>query len=501
MRRFTATFKGTRFASRTSRRAAGAPAIGVNDPGFAALLRDTGALLTWKPGERYVLITTAVPVVVSFAVGDRRYDVGPIALQASFAPYLRGDEAYLPFRRSAARARSSAARKTAALRFCSRSSRRSTCVKRALAVTLFAHAGAPLRARVVQESATCGDLRIRRRRHHAGRRAPGRRRRRAQRSNCQLGNGSRSPMTLVTVRSSPERSPRRRRIPTAATSLQQCRRQPRSTQQQRKRRRLPSRRRTATSQAARRTRRQRSGARYRRDRRHRRPTALRSRLRVTGNADLRVAPPARARQSLLDRHQERATAGAADRSNAAESARFDARAPVDPTTVRVALSLDGPKSIDVHAVGDRPCDRDRPRRRRRRAAHRQRERRQRRCGRADGPRSRRAERSEPGDRQPTIRLGSSARAAVTLPTNPRLIVIDPGHGGSDVGTEHGGLTEARPDARHGQAAARRFLFARGWEVQLTRDTRRRRLCSPTIARTTNFKRATTSPTMPVRGSS
>jgi N-acetylmuramoyl-L-alanine amidase len=75
----------------------GARAVGVNDTGFQALLRATGALLTWKPGERYILITTSVPVVVSFALGDRRYDVGPIALDAAFAPFQRGDEAYLPF--------------------------------------------------------------------------------------------------------------------------------------------------------------------------------------------------------------------------------------------------------------------------------------------------------------------------------------------------------------------------------------------------------------------
>ncbi len=33
-----------------------------------------------------------------FAIGDRRYDLGPISLQASFAPFLVGDEAYLPLR-------------------------------------------------------------------------------------------------------------------------------------------------------------------------------------------------------------------------------------------------------------------------------------------------------------------------------------------------------------------------------------------------------------------
>ena len=66
----------------------GATAIGAEDPGLQSLLSATGAFLTWKPGERYVLITTSAPTVVSFAVGDRRYDVGPIALQAGIAPIL-----------------------------------------------------------------------------------------------------------------------------------------------------------------------------------------------------------------------------------------------------------------------------------------------------------------------------------------------------------------------------------------------------------------------------
>lgn len=85
------TIRFTHLQART-----GSLAIGVQDSGLQALLRDVGAVLTWKPGQRYVLMTTSVPVVVSFSVGDRRYDVGPISLQASFAPYLVGNEVYLP---------------------------------------------------------------------------------------------------------------------------------------------------------------------------------------------------------------------------------------------------------------------------------------------------------------------------------------------------------------------------------------------------------------------
>lgn len=74
----------------------GAPAIGLRDPGFTALLRATGSVLTWKPGDRYVLITTGAPTVVSFAVGDPSYEVGPTTSQAAFAPYQVGNQVYLP---------------------------------------------------------------------------------------------------------------------------------------------------------------------------------------------------------------------------------------------------------------------------------------------------------------------------------------------------------------------------------------------------------------------
>jgi N-acetylmuramoyl-L-alanine amidase len=131
----------------------GATAIGAEDPGLQSLLSATGAFLTWKPGERYVLITTSAPTVVSFAVGDRRYDVGPIALQAGIAPYLRGDEAYLPLREV-----------LAALDLALRSTPSGNVLQPELAAidvhqdgvrtTVLAHGGALLHARVVNESSS-----------------------------------------------------------------------------------------------------------------------------------------------------------------------------------------------------------------------------------------------------------------------------------------------------------------------------------------------------------
>ncbi len=53
-------------------------------------------------------------------------------------------------------------------------------------------------------------------------------------------------------------------------------------------------------------------------------------------------------------------------------------------------------------------------------------------------------------------------------TNPKLIVIDPGHGGADVGTMHNGLTEKLLTFDIAQRL-RSILVAAGWTVRMTRD--------------------------------
>jgi N-acetylmuramoyl-L-alanine amidase CwlD len=54
-------------------------------------------------------------------------------------------------------------------------------------------------------------------------------------------------------------------------------------------------------------------------------------------------------------------------------------------------------------------------------------------------------------------------------TNARLIVIDPGHGGSDFGAVHNGLTE-KDLTLDISRRLRAQLVARGWQVKLTRDS-------------------------------
>ncbi|MBV8116407.1 MAG: N-acetylmuramoyl-L-alanine amidase, partial [Candidatus Eremiobacteraeota bacterium] len=53
-----------------------------------------------------------------------------------------------------------------------------------------------------------------------------------------------------------------------------------------------------------------------------------------------------------------------------------------------------------------------------------------------------------------------------VPTNPKLIVIDPGHGGSDRGAIRNGLSEADVNLDMAKRL-RAVLIARGWQVQMT----------------------------------
>ncbi len=74
-------------------------------------------------------------------------------------------------------------------------------------------------------------------------------------------------------------------------------------------------------------------------------------------------------------------------------------------------------------------------------------------------------------------FGSAATAVVTplaspsaqyVPTNPTLIVIDPGHGGSDPGTVHGD-TQEKSLTLDIAKRLRDVLLARGWQVIMTRN--------------------------------
>ncbi len=71
-------------------------AVPVSDPALQKLLCRMGASIAWQPGQRYIMVTAADRRVISFTLGDARFNAGAVFSQASFAPYRSNGEVYLP---------------------------------------------------------------------------------------------------------------------------------------------------------------------------------------------------------------------------------------------------------------------------------------------------------------------------------------------------------------------------------------------------------------------
>ncbi len=451
----------------------GAPAIGVNDPGFATLLRSTSSLLTWKPGERYVLITTSVPTVVSFAIGDRRYDIGPIVLQAAFAPYQRGSEAFLPLnevlRGLDLALRDDGATKVLQPQLASLEVR--TLRDR---VTLLAHGGAPLRPRVIAQSSSSvtyafdgvGTALIGTRQINAG----------GVRSVQVTVSGTvRAPVTTVIVALQPgasARPPQNNGERDVVLAVSAARASPQSLAEEsptpepepsgannagnasdaNATANGPATVTSVTSQAS--------------------DAGVTVTVAVNGNASFawhRLRDPDN--RFWIDVKNAQLQGPPIDQASASPVISMRARQ-IDATTVRIALTLGQPNTITVTPssnglqiqVGNDAVSDD-------------------------------AARSGSGTIGSVVSSGEQNPVPVTpapadnapsdagtsdggwkfgprssyVPTNPRLIVIDPGHGGSDSGSEHGSLKEA--DLALDMAKRLRdILVARGWQVKLTRET-------------------------------
>lgn len=435
----------------------GAQAVGVDDPGFQTLLRLTGATLTWKPGERYLLITTSAPMVVSFALGDRRYDAGSIALQASFAPYQRGNEAYLPFD-DVLGVLGLALRHDGAVAMLQPQLSALDVRQDGNRVMLLAHAGATLHPRIVRETDTAVTYAF----DGVGTTLNGTRAINAGGvRNVQITtSGSvRNPTTLVTVELAqgaiaeaprqeerdvvltfdgavPEAPPVAEESPTPEPPLPL----PEAS-------RAPTLVTGVTLQPS--------------------NDGVSVAIAIAGNATYqwhRLRDPDN--RFWVDIKAAQLNGPPIEENVPPPLVSLRVRQ-VDATTVRIALTLQGPKSIDVTpstnglgiAIGSQDV--------------------------ADVPRS------GGGTLGAVISANQQASALVTpapidettggdstwkfgrrssyVPTNPRLIVIDPGHGGSDRGAIHGGASEA--DLTLDMAKRlREILLARGWQVRMTRET-------------------------------
>lgn len=456
-------------------------AVGIEDPGLAALLRTLGAAITWKRGDRYAMITTSVPVVVGFALGDRRYDVGPLALQASFAPYDQGGEMYLPLNEVlssldlALRQDGSVAVLQPQL---------STLDVRAAGdrVTIVARAGAPLRPRIASQTPNSITYEF----DGVGTALGGTRQVGAggvrEMQIAQAGT-ARDPKTLVTLQLTPGASaqaPRSNDNRDSVLAVSDGASSPQAPQPQQQQQQSVAPTQPAGQQdqnAAMQTQPSPSGE----------PSpagpATVTGVTVTPSAQGYTVTVAVAGNATFEWHRLR------DPDNrfwidvkpaTLQGAPVDANEPdplnalrvrqVDPSTVRIALSLSGPKSLAVSPgtsgltidVGTQDV--------------------------ADAPRTGNGsvgsvvstgEETAMVTPAPIDEYGASGNTGdnwkfgphgpIYVPTNPRLIVIDPGHGGSDRGAIRGDLSEANVNLDTAKRL-RDLLVARGWQVQLTHDT-------------------------------
>ncbi len=95
-------FAGTRLVFERPQMRGGRLAISSDDAGLGRLLTKVNATLAYQPGQSYVVVTTGDRRTIAFTVGDARYLVGSTQLSAAFAPYVSGGAAYLPFAELAA---------------------------------------------------------------------------------------------------------------------------------------------------------------------------------------------------------------------------------------------------------------------------------------------------------------------------------------------------------------------------------------------------------------
>jgi N-acetylmuramoyl-L-alanine amidase len=89
-------FGGTKLIFAHPEPRAGDVAVGSDDPGLVRFLTRLGATLSYAPGQKYAIVTSADHRTVSFALGDTRFEVDGTTETAPFAAYSAGGAVYLP---------------------------------------------------------------------------------------------------------------------------------------------------------------------------------------------------------------------------------------------------------------------------------------------------------------------------------------------------------------------------------------------------------------------
>lgn len=90
-------FQGTRLTFDHPVAASGDVAVSTRDAGLRRFLDKLGATISFEPQSRYAVVTTQDRRTVVFTVGDAWYTVAGVRARAPFAPSLDGNDVVLPF--------------------------------------------------------------------------------------------------------------------------------------------------------------------------------------------------------------------------------------------------------------------------------------------------------------------------------------------------------------------------------------------------------------------
>jgi len=90
-------FAGTRLILEHPQQRQGELAVATSDSGFARFLGVAGAAVAYQAGQNYIVVTTADRRTINFTLGDAQFTVNGVTQVAPFAPYLAGADVYVPF--------------------------------------------------------------------------------------------------------------------------------------------------------------------------------------------------------------------------------------------------------------------------------------------------------------------------------------------------------------------------------------------------------------------
>jgi N-acetylmuramoyl-L-alanine amidase len=90
-------FAGTNVVFSKAQTKAGDVAVAIDDPALTRFLIKLNATVTYDPSQRLVIVTSGDRRVITFAIGDPRFQNGSAHERAPFAPYASGGTAYVPF--------------------------------------------------------------------------------------------------------------------------------------------------------------------------------------------------------------------------------------------------------------------------------------------------------------------------------------------------------------------------------------------------------------------